>query len=383
MLFVMPYNEPGSTGPWFDPDPTMDHLVFATDIQKSDVFFALSSSGSMAGEINNLRSSLQTTVIPGILSEMPGIWFGVGRFEDCHSCAHNMAVLQEMTDDITAVEAALTGWGTCGGDNPFTQYLHVLATGDVTPFLGWGNVVPTHWTCTPPGSIGWPCFRTDAQPIVVQFGDSPFSEAWTGCSPGYTLDQAVTALNSISAKYIGVNSGSSRADMEDIAIGTGSADVMGTPLVLDVPSDGSGLGAQLVDAIEILAHQVPVDVSFRLRDDPSDMVDTVSEFVDYVEPSVAGGWPDPSDPTVICVGGLDVDDRYPPLDGRPDSFSDVLPGTPVCFDVYVKQNWTVRARREPLVFLLEIDVIADGITVVDTIDVYFLVPPVIEGVDCP
>ena len=374
MLFVMPYNELGTPDP-LDPVPTMDHLVTATEIRTTDVFFALSSSGSMNGEINNLRSSIITTVIPGILSEMPGVWFGAGRFEDCHSCAHNMSMLQEMTDDIPSVEAALTGWSTCGGDNPYTQYLYALATGDVAPFLGWGNIDPTGWTCTPPGAIGWPCFRSDALPIVVQFGDSPFSEGWTGCSPGYDLDVAVTALNSISARYIGVNSGSSRADMAYIAAGTGSVDFTGEPLVFDVSTSGTGLGTQVIDAIDILAHQVPEDVSFRLRDDPSDLVDTVIEFVDYVEPSTAGGWPDPSDPTIICVGGLDVADREPPLDGRPDTFTSVLPGTPVCFDIHVKQNWTVPPTGDPVAYVLEVDVVADGTALVDTQRVYFLVPP--------
>jgi len=379
-FFIMPYGE--------DPEPTMDHLVFRSDLQMADVFFALSSSGSMAGEINNLRDSIATTVIPGILAEIPSVWFGVGRFEDCHYCAHNMSMIQEMTDDVPDVEAALTGWSTCGGDNPFTQYLYALATGDVAPFLGWGNINPTSWTCTPPGDLGWPCFRDGAQPIVVQFGDSTFDEA-LACSPAYTIDQAVTALNSISAKYIGVNSGGSpgaRAGMEDIAVGTRSADVSGTPLVFDISSSGTGLGAQIVDAVEILANQVPLELTLDLRDDLADTVDTVTEFVDYLEPSVTGGYVDPSDPSVICVGGLESDDLYPPLDGRPDSFTAVLPGTPVCFDIFVKQNWSVPETPEPQIFVLHVDVIADGITLVDTREVYFLVPPDITGpgeVICP
>jgi hypothetical protein len=295
-----------------------------------------------------------------------------------------MAVVQEMTIHLPDVEAALSGWSTCGGDNPFTHYLYALATGDVEPFLGWGGVTPASWTCSPPGSIGWPCFREGALPIVVQFGDSPFSEAST-CSPVYTHDRAISELNSISARYIGVNSGGTtgaRDDMEFIASGTGSVDHSGAPLVFDVSSTGTGLGGEVVDAIEILADQVPVDVTVDLRDDLADLVDTTVEFIDYIEPSVAGGWPDRGDPSIICVGGLEVDDRYHPLDGRPDSFTQVLPGTPVCFDIYVKQNWTVPATRDPQSFLLEIDVIADRITVVDTREVYFLVPPVIDGVVC-
>jgi hypothetical protein len=290
-----------------------------------------------------------------------------------------MAMLQSMTNVIPDVEAALTGWSTCGGSEPYTQDLYVIATGDVSPFLGWGGVTPTTWTCTPPGDFGWPCFRPDSMPIIVQFGDEPFTEAISYCTPSYNHDQAITAMNDVSAKYIGVNSGtstySSHADMVTVATGTGSVDTSGTPLVFDIASDGSGLGAQVVDAIEILAHQVPIEVTTDMRDDLSDLIDTVSEFVDYIEPSVAGGWADPRDPTIICVGGLDVADLYDPLDGRADSFTAVLPGTPVCFDIYVKQNWTVACTDDPQTFLCEIDVVGDGITVLDTRNVYFLVPP--------
>jgi hypothetical protein len=163
--------------------------------------------------------------------------------------------------------------------------------------------------------------------------------------------------------------------MQNIATGTGSVDLSGSTLVFDISSSGSGLGSQVVDAVQILANQVPIEVTTDMRDDLSDLVDTVSEFVDYIEPSVAGGWPDPSDPTIICVGGLDVADLYDPLDGRPDSFTAILPGTPVCFDIYVKQNWSVPCTEDPLTYLCEIDVIGDGLTVLDTRDVYFLVPP--------
>jgi hypothetical protein len=90
---------------------------------------------------------------------------------------------------------------------------------------------------------------------------------------------------------------------------------------------------------------------------------------------VEGGYPDPGDPSVICVGGLEVDDAEEPLDGRPDTFTSVLPGTPVCFDIFVKQNRTVPETEDPLTFLLQIDIAANGLTVVDTRDVYFLVPP--------
>jgi hypothetical protein len=213
---------------------------------------------------------------------------------------------------------------------------------------------------------------------VVQFGDEAFTEAVLECSPAYDKSQAIDALVSIGARYIGVDSGESQVDMTDVAVGTGSVDAAGVPLVFEVMSDGSDVGTQVVEAIQALATRVPGEISVRVRDDPTDAVDAGAAFVDYLEASSVGGYPDPSDPSVICVSGLDVEDRYDPLDGRPDSFVGVLPGTPVCFDIHARQNWTVAATHEPQSFPVDVDVLGDGVTVLDTRDVYFLVPPLLE-----
>ncbi len=386
-VFVEPYNDPADPPvPPLDPDPLVDHLVFGTDLQQADVYFMIDQSGSMMGEIDNLRSSLQTTVVPGIAAEIPDVWLGVGALQDCPStsCTNSMANLQNLTDNIVMVQNALnTLTSTCGGWEPYTEMLYALCTGDVAPFAGWTGVHPTSWTCTtPPGSIGWPCFRPGAVPIIVQLSDETFSEGISSCSPSRNHSQAISAMTSINARYIGVNSGDSGADMIQIANGTGSVDIGGSPLVFTISADGSGLGAQVVNAVSTLANQVPIEVTTRLRDDPADSVDTVASFIDHVEPSTVGGYPDPMDPTRICVGGLAVGDRYDPFTGVPDSFTSVLPGQIVCFDIYPKQNWTVPATTSPQTFRCEVDVLGDGFTVLDTRTVYFLVPPVIE-IDIP
>ena len=388
-VFVVPYNDPSDPPtPPIDPDPLVDHLLFNTDLQMADVFFMVDSSGSMTGEIANLRDTLRDVVVPGVLAAIPDVWFGVGRLEDCPSttCSNCMRMLQAETDNIMLVQNALnTMTTTCGGWEPYTEFLYALSSGDVAPFAGWAGgscVGPASWTCTAPGAIGWSCFRTGAIPIVVQCSDEAFGEGISSCSPSRNIPQAVSALTAISARYIGVNSGASRPDMVTVATGTGSVDTSGTPLVFDISSSGTGLGSQVVDAIEILAEQVPIEVTTRTRDDTTDSVDTVTAFIDHIEPSTLGGYPDPADPTRVCVGGLAVADLYDPLDGRSDSFTSVLPGTIVCFDIYPKQNWTVPATDAPQTFLCEIDVIGDGVTVLDSRNVYFLVPPVVD-IDIP
>ncbi len=371
-VFIVPYLE--------NPDPTKDSLVFSTSLQKADIYFTIDTSGSMAGEIANLRNDLQTVIVPGVLAAIPDVWFGVGRFEDCpndRQCTNAMRNLQDITNDITAVQNALnTMTTTCGGSEPYPSNLWVIATGDTSPWASYTPYFSPHpRRCTDPATIGWPCFRPGAIPIVIQFGDELFSQN-DRCNPRKTTAEAIAALNSINAKYIGVNSGSTRPDMIGVANGTGSVDLGGNPLVFDINPNGTGLGSQVVDAVVILANYVPIEVSATVRDDTADAVDATI-FIERIEPNTVGGVSDPVDPARVCVGGLEVADRTG--DGIPDVFTRVLPGTTVCFDIYPRMNTTVPAAAEPQIFRAFIDVLGDGFTLLDTREVYFLVPPYISG----
>src|SRR5262249_36669399 len=58
-------------------------LTFQTFIQSIDSFFAVDTTGSMAGEISNLNSSLSNKIIPAVKrAAVKDAWFGVGAVED-------------------------------------------------------------------------------------------------------------------------------------------------------------------------------------------------------------------------------------------------------------------------------------------------------------
>jgi hypothetical protein len=86
---------------------------------------------------------------------------------------------------------------------------------------------------------------------------------------------------------------------------------------------------------------------------------------------------DPGDPSLVCVSGLSVEDTDG--DTHPDMFPDLTPGTVVCFDIVPLMNTTVEPTDEPQLFMAAVDVIGNGVTVLDTRDVYFLVPPDVES----
>jgi len=138
------------------------------------------------------------------------------------------------------------------------------------------------------------------------------------------------------------------------------------PLLFDVDSSGSGLGAAVADGIERLIDSVVIDVGARLVDDPSDPVNAVDEFVERLEADA--GAPPP------CAQGLVAVDINPP-DGIPDTFVDVAPGTTVCFNVVVKSNATVPSSGVEQVYPATLEAIGDNVTVMEDRRVFFRVPP--------
>jgi hypothetical protein len=169
-----------------------------------------------------------------------------------------------------------------------------------------------------------------------------------------------------------------RVDLEAVARATGAVDIGGTPLVYDISSSGTGLGDQVINGVQTLATSVPLRIDAVPVDDPSDAVNAPLEFIDYIEANASGE--SIEDPVTHEVRVCTVTDPLPvddPADGHPDYFPRVLPGVPVCFDIHAKRNVTVPATREPQMFMATIQVMGDGITILDEREIYFLVPPVI------
>ncbi len=385
-FFLEPYMAP--------PSPARDTLVFATTIQRADVFFMIDTSISMQGYIDTIRTSLTSTIIPGVSAAIADVQFGVGQFDLCPSAypayspstCTGIQVDQVSTGDTAAVATAL---GTLTADcrpvhEPYAQSIVLWATG-ADP--RWPSV-----TVPPcPDGIGLGCARRDALPILVMIGDEAFSESYatggTPCSGGAcascatypTRAEILAAVNAIAGRVIQLGPSSSgaasRAEWEAIATGTGAVDETGAPLVF--PTAGSStVDAAVVDAIARLAANTPLDITAVARDDASDAIDALG-FIDRIETNTAGGVADPRDSTRICVGGLPTADTDG--DGVHETFPDVRPGTPVCFDIVPRTNTTVMPTTEPQLARAFVDVLGDGVTVLDTREVYFLVPPDFGG----
>lgn len=379
-VFLVPYMQPA--------DPPRDTLQFSTTLQRADVYFLMDTTGSMGGEITNLRTSL-ASIIPTVRARIPEAQFGVGAFDDYPVGSYGSAGSGDrpfyqqttMTSDLATAQSAVNTLVTHYGADWEESNVAAIWSVITGTSLGYGS---TTRSCAA-GTIGMACFRPDAVPVIVMITDAvghnyPGFVAYSGVSPTPpTWAATLTALTSANARVVGINSGSDyrptdvRNFLLALAAGTGTVDSGGSaaPFVFDISSDGTGLGPAIVDAIAAAAA-VPLDVSARARDlvDAGETVDAVASFVDHLEPNATGA------PGLTCTAGFATSD-YAGIDADsfPDSFLRVRPGAPVCFDIIVRQNDVVPATLVPQVFRAQIDVIGDGFTPLDDRVVYFLVPP--------
>jgi hypothetical protein len=273
---------------------------------------------------------------------------------------------QSITSDVEAVRGALDDMtADCGTPEPYGQGVWLFATGDTSR---WPTLEPRSCPYGPDERpfIGYPCVRPDALPILVVIGDEPYREGerCATASPGSfvpSVAEVTGAMNAIGGKLIVIGRTANSAQWTDIGLGTGSVDGTGTPLLFPASDGGSRIGGEIVDAVTTLAQQIPLDVSARVRDLDDDDVDA-TVFVDRVVPNVTGGFEDPRGTGLVCASGLMV---------AGDAFVAVEPGTPVCFDIDPAMNETETEG----VFRASLEIVGEGVTVLDTRTIYFIVGP--------
>lgn len=369
-VFVVPFEKPQV--------PVESSLDFKTKLNDVDVYVIVDRSGSMAAETTSIKTNMASvisglqcpplgtgdpaTCIPNLYAGLGGIGYrNVEPYRNYLDIAAqpNFAgaavtnVTGSPTTEPTAFSlwSAITGQGTAG------------ATG-----CSFGATVAPRTNC-PGGTFGYPCFREGALPVVVVATDEPpLSAGDTYHCPNWT-NTIKAAFNTRSARVMGIyGSGSSTSTIDDLklmATDTGAIDAANAnaPLVFN-GADANAANA-ISSGIRTLVNGVPLDMAALAADDPADSVDAISSFVDRLETLQIGN--------AQCSNGLtDIDSN---ADSFKDQYVDVRAGVPVCWKLVAKQNTTVRPKTEPQLFRARVNVIADGVTTLDTRDVFFLVPP--------
>ncbi|MCA9609527.1 MAG: VWA domain-containing protein [Myxococcales bacterium] len=355
----------------------IDPLDINVQVRTADVYFLMDTTGSMGGELSNLRSGLTSGsyisgcgggIIGAIRCTIPDAWFGVGHHDDYPYGSYGSSYWgdtvyrnhQDISASVSAAQTAVNGLSLHGGsDGPEsqTQALYAIATGN-----GFGSYLSRRTSC-PAGRWGYPCFRDGTIPIVILFTDAPFHNGPYGYNYGGTpggvaagWGSTVSALNARNIRVITVHSGGSygRNDANALADATGSYSSSGARYVFPISSNGSGLSNAVVNAVVDLANYNRLDISARAVDNTATAVDERG-FVDAI---TAVGW-GPGSCTGISGGS---------------TFVQCLPGTHVDFRISFR-NDIVMPTMVPQVFDFFIEVLGNGSFVLQRVPVRIVVPP--------
>ncbi|MGH1348956.1 MAG: hypothetical protein ACRBN8_45910 [Nannocystales bacterium] len=408
-FFVLPFED--KDGPQDQP------LTFNTDVKSMDVFINMDTTGSMAGEINNLRSALASDVIPAILAEVPNTQFGAGSFDDFPISPYGTAgtdqpfvLLQEITNNVALVQTAVNTYSAAGGnDGPESgvEALYQIATGD-----GLVGPAPTSVAANNSG-IGGVGFREGSLPIVVSITDNVTHDTdvatcgrqYSGAvaAAAHSQTEAMDAMNNICGRVIQIaigGTGSCTAyedglafnNATDARVPTEAWDVVGRPpgcaagqcctgqngtgraadgeglcpMTFTADASGNGVGDSFASAVPLLAAYGRFDVTSAVTGGGTDvdgvalpMGTTTADFIQAVTPFDHGVVPLPGvpDPTLT-----------------PTTFENVVPDTDVIFTVTAFNDF-VEQGPDARLFTANIQVLADDCGDLDDRDVFILVPP--------
>lgn len=378
-VFVMPYQQPQL--------PVSDKLDFKPALSNVDLYVLVDRSESMASETQSIKNSLGNVIRdlqcapvgtgqPGDC--IPNLHAGLGGigYETQQPFVHYLPIQQSpnfagtsipnVNDDETREPLVFGAWTA------------LTNTSSATANASYGcrlDPVAANPSC-PPGTYGQACFRPGSLPVVVLATDEPAlqSGADTVTCPGWS-NVALPAFGARKAKLVGVVGsspiGMTKSNLITMANDTGSIDSSAgdAPLVFD--GFDANAAQAIGNGIRALVRGVPLDMAATALDDPGDAVNAVAAFVDYLETLQLGD--------ALCASGLTDDDSNG--DGRKDRFRGIRAGVPLCWKLSTRPNTTVPELDGPQLYRARVDVKGDDVTVVDSRDVFFLVPP--KAIDDP
>jgi hypothetical protein len=401
-----------------------DTLYFYPQVRRTDIVFSMDTTGSMSGEIANLRTGLA-----GIMTEtrarVADSAFGVGEWQDFPVGAFGgmgdlpWRLRQAMTTDSLLAQAGVNalalGWGSDGPEAAY-ESLYQLATGEG---ISWtvataGSVPP--YTGTGHGGVG---LRDGTLPIVLHITDAMAHEATeyiaAGISAAHSKAQAFAALQALGARVITINSNtadtSNVAQLDEISstteavvpvcafrtgattwrcgasqcctdlAGAGLAPVGGRcTLQYRISDTGTGLGTAVVDGVDALVKYTTFDVYTRVRDDGSAATPDTSCFIKSVQALLYVA--PPAEPESTCTPvatpaaflGAIYNNGFANV--ATGTSSSARPGIQLHFTVHAENDTCAFPAAEAQLFTAFIDVV-DVTTgqVLDTQEATIIVPP--------
>jgi len=250
--FELPYGKPEKT----------DTLTFSPSVQKADIFFSIDTTGSMDGELYNLKHTLSSIIIPQTRAKITDSAYGVAQFRD--ETEPSLIQNNPSTNTMTAQISVNNLVAEYGGDGPEAGYfsLYNMAVNGI--------------------------FRSGSIPIAIHITDAVSHER------GASKTDTISALTAKGIKtitvfslggYDGVNA---QTQLNELSSSTGAvvpecAGAGRTTLFYSIAADGSGLDTAVVNGIDALVKYAVFDVySLAADDNNSSTIDT-SCFLKKVE----------------------------------------------------------------------------------------------------
>ncbi len=356
-------------------------FTFTLDIQMGDVAFLLDTTCSMSGTLNAMKSEY-SSIVSSIAAALPDAQYGVATFDDYNYAGYGSGndrpfiLEQQVTSDTATIQTKLNSLSTHNGnDLPESTleaiYQAVTGTGydqncngrfdsstDVKPFLAsgsdpFGGSGGQAGTTSGSGIQGGMGFRAYAMPIVVYATDAELRDpdragvgSPNGCPQDAGSSAVISATNSFGAYLIGVSVNptswsSNISQMETLANATSSlADLNGDGIVNE----------------ELVFEWSGSSVSFR---------NTVTSAIEDLISSVR-----------FSEINLDIegDDNGFVVDIEPDTYELTGAVTGEVVDFTLLFRGTVAETEEDQIHKLTLNVFGDGTVLLDTQDIYVVVP---------
>lgn len=360
-------------------DSVEEIFDFTLNIQMGDIAFLLDTTGSMYSTKDAMASEF-SNIVSQLNSRIPDAEYGVATYDDYAYGGYGSSAYgdkpfelrQQITSDVSRVQSVLssiplhggsdgpesgmealyqglTGVGydqNCNGSYQSTTDVKPFISGGGDPFGGSGGQFQTSGSGG--GDVGGYGFRAYSLPVIVYATDNYLRDPDSGYgSPGGCPGDAgksdvIAAAGDIGAYLVGIGTQSSLpiSQMNQLSSATGSlADTDGDGaaddrLVFQWSGSSSSLRTTIVNAIEDLISSVKFSTVELVVNDPYGFVTSV-------------------DPATYSLSGA--------VNGQRIQFTLDFRGV-------------VAASDEDQVYTLTLDVVGDGSILLDTLDIYVLVP---------
>jgi hypothetical protein len=367
--------------------PLQQTIATTTNYQELDVFFLIDRTCSMGTELSAMNAAVVSIIgsltcetsgvscvedadcsssevcslsgscieDPSLLGCVPSFWSGSGTYTDPSYAIQSLA---NLSDNPSATSSAIPT--TTGGG--YAENMFEAAYCVANP-AACGSAITG---CASSG-VGCPGYRSDSVRVLVEITD----EDDEANDPFYTAFSAGNQLIAQDINFVGIDCDASHAglaDLEALATAANSVDSSGAPFVRS--GDNSAVATQVTSALQEILDMVSMEVGIELAEVGGDDGDALP-LVDYITVNTSSADLD-GDGIADCGGPTSTFDGDG--DGRDESFTDVDPSSPVCWDIVALEAAMPMGTANVQTYSLEITIRGNG-ALLDIVHAHFVVAP--------